>query len=81
MSHDPDDMVPGDVVRVQIGSPAQVEAWRGVLRGAGVPSQVVGGHFVGGLGTAPLGPAQLWVRREDAAAAAAAIGEAEEAGR
>ena len=81
MSHDPDDMVPGDVVRVRIGWPAQVEAGRGVLREAGVRSQVVGGHSVGGLGTASLGPAQLWVRREDAGAAAAAIGEAEDAGR
>jgi hypothetical protein len=77
MSHDPDDMVPGDVVRVRIGSQAQVESWRGALRAAGVRSQVVGDHFVGGLGTALQRPPELWVRREDAAAATAAIGDAE----
>ena len=77
MSNDPDQTLPDDVVRVAVGHPAQVEVWRAILGDAGVNARVVGGHLAGGLGTALPGSVELWVRREDAGAAAAAIWEAE----
>src|SRR5437867_1530005 len=68
MTRDPD-----DVVAVATGSLTQVEAWRGLLRDAGIDCRVVGGHLTGGLGTALPGSVELWVHRADAGKAEAAI--------
>ena len=61
MTHNPD-----DIVRVADGPLVQVEIWQGVLREAGIVSQVVGTDLSAGLGTAIPGSVELWVHRSDA---------------
>lgn len=72
MSHDP-----ADVVRVAAGPLVQVEIWQGLLREAGVVSQVVGADLTAGLGTAIPGSVELWVHRSDATRAEAVLKNAE----
>lgn len=72
MSHNPD-----DVVRVADGPLVQVEIWQGVLREAGIVSQVPGTDLAAGLGTAIPGSVELWVHRSDAARAEDVLRDAE----
>lgn len=72
MSHDPD-----DVVRVADGPLVQVEIWQGLLREAGIVSQVVGTDLTAGFGTAIPGSVELWVHRSEEARAAAVLKDAE----
>jgi|SRR5579883_998234 len=62
-----------DIVRVASGSLSQTQAWRDLLRAAGIESQVVGNNLTAGLGTALPDSVELWVHRADAAAAEIAI--------
>lgn len=73
MSHDPN-----DVVRVAAGPLVQVEIWQGLLREAGIVSQVVGTDLTAGFGTAIPGSVELWVHRSDEARALAVLEDAEE---
>ena len=73
MSHDPD-----DVVRVAAGPMVQVEIWQGLLREAGIVSQVVGTDLTAGFGTAIPGSVELWVHRSDETRALAGLRDAEE---
>jgi hypothetical protein len=72
MSHDPD-----DVVRAAAGPLVQVEIWQGLLREAGIVSQVVGTDLTAGFGTAIPGSVELWVHRSDEARAAEVLRDAE----
>jgi hypothetical protein len=81
MRRDPDDRGPVGLVRVAMGSLAQVEGWQDAVGDAGIDSWVVTDHPVSKRGTARRGSAELWVRRAGVGAAAAAIRDAEECGR
>jgi hypothetical protein len=72
MSHDPN-----DVVRVAAGPMVQVEIWQGLLREAGIVSQVVGDALITMVGTSIPGSIELWVHRSDEARALAVLKDAE----
>jgi Putative prokaryotic signal transducing protein len=68
---------PKELLRVSTGSLTQVQYMRELLENAGIESQVVGDNLTAGLGTALPDSVELWIHRNDATAAEAALAGAE----
>lgn len=62
-----------DVVRVAAGTAAEVNLLKQRLADVGIDAQVVGADLDAGLGTAIPSSVELWVKREDAEKARAAL--------
>ncbi len=62
-----------DVVRVYAGPVVNVELYQQALKDAGIESKVVGLELSASFGSALSDSVELWVKSEDAEAAAAAI--------
>ena len=60
---------PDDLVRVAAGELTLVQVWGNALEEAGIVARVVGGDLTAGIGTAMPDPVELWVHRNDLAAA------------
>ena len=64
---------PDDVVRAASGLIVQIDAWQTALTESGIESRVVGGELSGSFGSALPGSMELWVHRDDLAAAEVVI--------
>jgi Putative prokaryotic signal transducing protein len=64
------DRDPNDVVRLATApNPVQAHIWQDALEAEGIQSRVVGDYLDAGLGDIPGMRAELWVHRQDLAAA------------
>jgi hypothetical protein len=68
---------PNDLVRVSTGSLTEVQYMHDLLEDAGIESRVVGDNLAASLGTALPDSVELWIHRDDATAAKAALAGAE----
>lgn len=64
---------PDDVVKAAAGPVVQIEAWQTALTESGIESRVVGEDLSGSFGSALPGSMELWVHRDDLAAAQVVI--------
>lgn len=60
---------PDDLIQVAAGELTALQVLGNALEEAGIQSRVVGGELTAGLGTALPGSVELWVHRNDVAAA------------
>ncbi len=65
---------PDDIVRLATATnPAEAHVWEQALRAEGIQCKVVGDYLDAGLGDIPGMRAELWVHRDDVAAATAVL--------
>jgi len=64
---------PDDLVKVTAGELLAIQVLGNALSDAGIQARVVGGDLTAGIGSALPDPAELWVHRNDVAAAEGVI--------